>query len=134
MLYMNTEMGIWLSKELEKRGWTYRETGRRAGISHVTISNIISGQQNPGLDFCTGIAKALGMPPETVMRKAGLIPPHPDDNMGAGEFIAEVSEMLRGLSLEDREFIYEMVKLQYQRANEKHKNHESNTTLSPDPV
>lgn len=32
----------WLNQEIEKRGWSYSELGRRAGISHSTISLVLS--------------------------------------------------------------------------------------------
>ncbi len=64
----------WLEKEIEARGWTIRELARRAGLAHVTISNILNGTRNPGVEFCLGVAKALREPPELVFRRAGLLP------------------------------------------------------------
>ena len=122
----------WLNKQLSDSGWTMSEMGRRAGLSHATISNVLSGKTNPGFEFCIGIAKALGMPPEVVMRKAGLMPPRPDD-VGAGEFIAEIAAILRNLPVADREIIYETAKLHYEHAYDQPQKYEFSTKHDPDP-
>jgi len=74
----NTQFADWLILEVEKRGWSYRELGRRAELSASTISKVITGASLAGKDFCTGVARALGFPPELVFRKAGLLPPTTD--------------------------------------------------------
>ncbi len=38
---------------------------------------ILSRQKNPGLDFCIGVARALDLPPEDILRRAALLPPLP---------------------------------------------------------
>jgi hypothetical protein len=38
---------------------------------------VVSGQQGPGLQFCLGVAEALGEPPERVLRRAGYLPHRP---------------------------------------------------------
>lgn len=70
---MTDDLVTWITEELEQRGWSFRELGRRAGISHATISNIVSGQSRPGLDFCSSVARAFNVPAETVLRRAGLL-------------------------------------------------------------
>ena len=65
----------WINSELRERGWSFRELGRRSGLSPTTISDILAGKTNPGFDFCRGIATAFGAPPERVLRLAGLLPP-----------------------------------------------------------
>lgn len=69
-----TKFSEWLLHELEDRGWSIREVARRAELSHATINGILSEKANPGLDFCLGIARAFRMPPEIILRKAGLLP------------------------------------------------------------
>lgn len=71
---METELVTWLNEEIKKRGWTLRELARRSDVSHTAVSKVLSGQQEPGIKFCTGIARALDVPPETVLRLAGKIP------------------------------------------------------------
>lgn len=67
-------MVFWLTEELENRGWSIRELARRASTSHTTISQVLSLQREPTWEFCAQIAGALEIPPETVFRKAGLLP------------------------------------------------------------
>lgn len=72
---METDFSTWLTGEMDKRGWNNSELARRAGLVPSTISMVISQQKNPGLDFCVGIALAFRLPPEIVLRKAGLLDP-----------------------------------------------------------
>ena len=65
----------WLYEQLNARDWSMNELARRADISSGAISLVMSGQRGPGPDVCLGIARALQLPPETVFRKAGLLPP-----------------------------------------------------------
>ena len=65
----------WVVEELKSRGWNNSELARRAGVGHSTISGILSYQRRPGLDFCIGVARAFKLPPEDVLRRAGLLPP-----------------------------------------------------------
>lgn len=112
-------MVTWLTEEIESRGWSLRELGRRSDLSHSTISNILSGVQNPGLEFCLGIAKAFRIPAEMVMHRAGLLPPYPDkEDVGRCAFIDEVTDILRNLNLDDRELVYDFARMRYERAQE----------------
>ena len=63
----------WLKSEMQQRGWSIAELGRRTHLSAASISNVLNGMRNPGPDFCRAIARALGYPQEYVFRKAGLI-------------------------------------------------------------
>lgn len=76
------DFGAWLQHELDERNLTYRKAGQKGGISNSMISKVINGHANPGLDFCEGIARALKIPTQEVMRRAGLLPPLPEDKKG----------------------------------------------------
>lgn len=78
MFYVDTEFGKWLLCELEKRGWSQNELGRRAGLTSGTISNAINGVRTPTNDTLKSIARALKVPKETVFREAGVLPSVPD--------------------------------------------------------
>lgn len=67
----------WFNQEIKKRGWAYADVARRGGISRSTISKIISGQSQPGPDFCKAVSRAFGIRDEFVFRKAGLLEPVP---------------------------------------------------------
>jgi len=69
------EMVTWINAEVERRDWSYRELGRRSGISVGAISKVMTGSARPGLDFCVKVARAFGVPAHEVLELAGLIPP-----------------------------------------------------------
>lgn len=61
-------------EELRQRGWSQSELSRRAGLARGTLSNIMNGERGVGENSINSIAHALGYPPETVFRAAGLLP------------------------------------------------------------
>jgi len=69
----------WLNKELNNRGWPNSELVKRSGLANSTVSMALSRQSNIGYTFCVGVANAFNMPPESIMRKAGLLPIKPTD-------------------------------------------------------
>ena len=100
--------GDWLALELQHRGWTQAELSRRARIRPGSLSRIMNGLRNVGPDMAGAIARALGMPPEDVLRRAGLLPAVPEDTAEtteASRIIGRLPEatrrvvmaMLRGL-------------------------------------
>jgi len=99
----------WLSEEVDRRGWSYREIARRGGLSSGAISNVMTGNASPGWDLCLGLARALDVAPEEVFRKAGLLPALPPDVEEEQQVVRilrslpagvrrTVATMLRGLS------------------------------------
>jgi transcriptional regulator with XRE-family HTH domain len=91
----------WLLKVMETQGWSQAEFARRIKISPATVSRVLSGENNPGLDFLQGVALALRMPLDAVMRRAGVLPDH-------GEVLPEArdwSARLMLLSPERREAV-----------------------------
>jgi transcriptional regulator with XRE-family HTH domain len=63
----------WLSSNMEKNNWSVRETARKAGLSHPTISDILNGDQ-PSYETCKKLAKLFKAPAENIFRIAGLLP------------------------------------------------------------
>jgi transcriptional regulator with XRE-family HTH domain len=78
LVVVNKSFAQWIVEEVESRGWSYAELGRRANLAGATISQVITEQKNPGADFCLGIARAFRVPPEEVFRRAGILPPLPE--------------------------------------------------------
>jgi transcriptional regulator with XRE-family HTH domain len=74
---MNPSFSKWLDTEIAQRGWSQSEAARRGAISSQMVNAVINGQANPGIEFCRGIAKALGIPLEEVFRFAGILPTKP---------------------------------------------------------
>lgn len=67
----------WLNQELKKRGWSQADLARASGKDSAVISNITNGRRGVGVELCRVIAEALKIPPETVLRAAGHLPPVP---------------------------------------------------------
>jgi transcriptional regulator with XRE-family HTH domain len=68
------DFGLWMSREIEKHGWSRSEVARRGGISPSTIDKVINEFARPGPKLCQALAKAFDMPDEDVFRLAGLLP------------------------------------------------------------
>lgn len=83
----------WLRAELDRRRWSNNELARQAGLSPAGVSQVMNGQQNPGVDFCRGVAKAFNEPPERVFRLAGLLPLRPERDQVANEFLFYFDQM-----------------------------------------
>lgn len=96
-----TTLSDWLTTQLQQRGWSMRELGRRSNISHAQISDVINGKSRAGADFCVAIAQGLGEPVDAVLRRAGLLPPLPP----AVEEERELLFLLRRLPGSAREMI-----------------------------
>lgn len=95
---MNQRFSQWLLGELDKRGWSFREFGRRADLSRSTVSKVVNGMGSPGCEFCLKTAKVLNVPPENVLRRAGLLSPEPKETVA----LREMSYLFTQLSLEDQ--------------------------------
>ena len=67
--------GEWINGQLTLRGWSQADLARATGMDSAVISNLINNRRGAGADSCKAIASALKIPPEIVMRAAGLLPP-----------------------------------------------------------
>lgn len=108
---METEFVTWLIAEMNKRGWSNSELARRAEIVPSAVSMVVSRQRGPGLEFCKGVARALKVPPDQVLRKAGLLPQLPD---GAAD-TQQLLDYYKSLSSRAREEVTEYVAFKYER-------------------
>jgi transcriptional regulator with XRE-family HTH domain len=89
-----TEIGDWLGQQLQERGWSSSELARRAGVSQSSVSNVLTGKQIPGLEFCKGVAQALDVRTEELLQRAGHLPPMPEPVVEEREAL----RLLRGLN------------------------------------
>jgi transcriptional regulator with XRE-family HTH domain len=64
----------WIIQERDKRQWNDAELSVKAGISHSSLSMIMSGQRNVTDNFCRAIARAFKIRPEMALARAGLLP------------------------------------------------------------
>lgn len=88
----------WIHKGLAREEWSLRKLGKEAGISHSTISLVLSEQQQPTTDFCIAVAKAFRTSPMITLALAGIIPPLDDDDTT----FRELWHHVRLLSYRDR--------------------------------
>jgi len=63
----------WLQHEMDKREWSQADLARRARTTRSAINGLVLGTRGPGKNLMVAIAKAFGIPPEHVMRAAGLL-------------------------------------------------------------
>lgn len=70
----------WLDEKEKELGISDYEIAKKGGFSHSVISRARSGVP-PKWDVCVNIAEVLNVSPITVFRKAGLLPPGPDDEI-----------------------------------------------------
>jgi len=57
------------------------------------INNVVSGKANPGYKLCVSIAKVLEIPPGSIFRAAGLLPPYPDIDEKIEQILDEVAKL-----------------------------------------
>lgn len=106
--------GEWLLSTLEDKGWPQAELARRSHITGTQISRIISGQRHPGIDAITGIAQALEMPVDEVIRRVGGLPQRTklrDGRRIVYELNADEALLARyhALKLEDQELVRDLI-------------------------
>jgi plasmid maintenance system antidote protein VapI len=109
---MTDELRTWLSQELDRRGWSHSELGRRAGVSQAAISSTISGDRKAGADFCVKVAHALGESPEKVLRLADILPMSPTSDNAT---LQELIELAQNLPLEDQDELLKYARFRYQQ-------------------
>jgi len=86
-MVQHIDFGKWLEDELLRRKWDQSQLLRYGGLTSGQVSRIISGERKSGPTACLVIAKALGLPPEEVFRKAGLLPPAREPVEGTEELV-----------------------------------------------
>jgi len=104
----------WLNTEVEKRGWTFNELARQAGLSSGAVSLVLSSQRGAGPEFCNGIARALHVPAERVFRLAGLLPARiiGEDNE---EQKRELIDYFDALGTNDRQTVVTLTRALYEQ-------------------
>lgn len=99
----------WLREQLKIRGWDQAELARRSGITPGQISRIITAMRQPGPDAVNGIATALRVPAEEVMRRAGLLPMPASATMDDRRVVQELDRKIKRLSAEDRLYLIDLI-------------------------
>jgi transcriptional regulator with XRE-family HTH domain len=99
----DADMGdrTWIEYELFKRRWSTREFGRQVGVSATHASRIGRGIDQPSAKLCAEIARVFGMTTQEVMRRAGHLPPLPENYEERTE--QRILELMRELPRDARE-------------------------------
>lgn len=118
----------WLNAVMQERGIGVTELGRRIGVSHSAVSQILSGKNNPSPEFCNGLATALAVPPEDVFRRAGLLPslPAPIEDMN----LTELRDVMKYLQPRERRQILEYAMMLYRLRREEDENNKKAQAVS----
>lgn len=66
---------------------------RRGRLTTAQVSRVLSGERRAGPETSLGIARGLGIPPEDVFRRAGLLPRRGPAPEGADELLILYGEM-----------------------------------------
>lgn len=111
--------GDWLRRERENHGWSQAELGHYSGLGRSAINKLENHDQQPTTYNCINLSDPLGMPPEDLMRVAGLLPPKPDDDPLANKINFVVSKIP---NKEDKEDVLAYVELRRKIAEERGKN------------
>ena len=106
------DFASWLEKELENRDWKPADLSRRSGIGSGLISRILNRERRAGPDSCVAIARALQLPPETVFRAAGLLPPVARET----EVLRRLVYLAAQLPSEDQDRVLAIVETFYEQA------------------
>lgn len=99
------QFGEWLYAILAERGLKQADLARRSSITPAQISRIIHGESRPGVDAVQGIARALDIPTDEILRRLDGFPPkmvrdRPRIVYESNDGI--ILELWRALSPEDR--------------------------------
>jgi transcriptional regulator with XRE-family HTH domain len=66
--------GQWLQFEREKRNWSQSDLARLTGLHRQIINKTENGVSMPAVETYLALAKAFGISPVSIFRKAGLLP------------------------------------------------------------
>lgn len=70
---MVERLGEYLSRELKNKNLNQADLARMAGTTEATISRIIREERQPSIPMCHAIAKALNVPANVILSKAGIV-------------------------------------------------------------
>jgi transcriptional regulator with XRE-family HTH domain len=103
--YAKKEFVDWLNIEMEKRGWSIRQTARAANLSHTVIAVALSGDK-PTFNTCAGLADAFNVSPNFVFQLAGLI-----EEQNKDELTEEAEFLMSQLSPYQRQLAVKFIRV-----------------------
>jgi transcriptional regulator with XRE-family HTH domain len=119
----------WLREELNSRDWSTVDLSKRTGISQAHISRIFSGNRKAGPDALRAIAKALGLPPDFLFRRAGLLPPTKEE---LDELEQEWNQIFSNVSTdEERKELLDRARFELTRIRERKARYDTGSRQTP---
>lgn len=85
----------WVREELERQRWSGNELARRAGLSTGAVADFLTGRTVAGFKFCQRVADAFQVPPESLLRLGGLLPPAPPETAQTAELLGLFAQLER---------------------------------------
>lgn len=101
------EFTDWLSTEMNHRNWGVRDTAQRAGLSHPTISDILTNGKQPSLDTVIALARTFNKSPVYLARLAKLLP----EESGISPVMEEMLHLLGQLDPDDQEELIKIARM-----------------------
>jgi len=95
------EFWLWAEEELESRGLSWYAVERQAGLSNAAISRRARELLPPTYETCIAISQVFKLPDTSVLSKAGLLSPEPEQTAD----LKEALHLLDQLSPEQRRYV-----------------------------
>lgn len=70
-----------IKHRMETENLGIRQLARKIGVSHPTVTELVTYGKKPSFDTCLALAEWLNQSPVSVLREAGLLPPGPGDEI-----------------------------------------------------
>lgn len=85
--------GQWLRSEREIRGWSQSDLARLSGLHRQIINKTENGVSTPAVETYIALADAMKLSPIYLFRKAGLLPPGPENEVKLDDWQYLLSQM-----------------------------------------
>jgi len=90
MKQVRSEFLQMIKAHMKEENLGIRELARRIGVSHPTITDIVTYGNMPSFDTCNKLSKWLNISEEAGLRKSGLLPLKPDTD----EWVEEMNDKI----------------------------------------
>lgn len=92
----------WLQRQMDREGINQTELAERSGLYPSNISQVLSGDKNPGVDFFIKLAKGLRLPPGYIFEQyVDVTSTHFSDLDRLTKQTVEIMRILKGLGRDD---------------------------------
>jgi len=99
---------MWLTNEMDKRGWSQSDLARAANLHRAVINKILKNKTVASNDTLIAISHGLNIPVEASFRASGLLPTISEED----EFLEEAAYLLRSIrSVERRKIAVSLLKV-----------------------